>query len=91
MPDNTKSPIYQILINKTPISHITPDVSSIALHPNDLANCLQIVLLGDADVIVQFIMGELGWKGRDDKEVMELNYISITDSDVAMERSHSLR
>lgn len=38
--------VPQILINKTPIKHINPD----------------IVLLGDADEIVQYLCGELQWE-----------------------------
>ncbi|GLB43369.1 putative sir2 family protein [Lyophyllum shimeji] len=38
--------VPQILINKTPIRHINPD----------------IILLGDADIIVQHLCDELGWE-----------------------------
>jgi len=36
----------QILVNKTPVTHVNPD----------------IILLGDADGIIQYLCGRLGWE-----------------------------
>ena len=54
--------VPQILINKTPIRHINPDVS-----PCDywvltiVTDMSQIVLLGNADEIVMHLCRRLGW------------------------------
>lgn len=57
----------QILINKTPIRHINPDVRcELVLHhsPRRLMFALrpQIILLGNADDIIVYLCGELGWE-----------------------------
>ena len=59
--------VPQILINRTPINHINPDVSHVQLNPRELITDhgrwtpLQLILLGNADDIVQHLCLKLGW------------------------------
>lgn len=55
--------VPQILINKTPIRHINPDVRpyAISIRCFHKLTCLQIVLLGNADEIVLYLCRRLGW------------------------------
>jgi hypothetical protein len=54
--------LCQILINKTPVTHINPDVCAASFYFLILSHCgCQIILLGDADGIIEHICEKLGW------------------------------
>ncbi|KAG5351885.1 hypothetical protein C0989_004651 [Termitomyces sp. Mn162] len=54
--------VPQILINKTPIRHINPDVRPSLLRISLTNLTAKIVLLGNADDIVQYLCDALGWE-----------------------------
>ena len=60
---SSSGPHIQILINKTPIHHINPDVRlSLVSFLRFRSPSTQIVLLGNADDIVLHLCEQLGWE-----------------------------